>query len=370
MARAAYFDSVTSELAFKARFQSETGESFSRLSHLLACRVIRREARPYVLPILSNSVMDSDVRSSLPAEIHAFLRGPDEGLMSQSEHYMVRRSNTCMSLGQVWLVMAMFKGDQCRRAISGADVQEENEEQEYEEEGRESEPDDDDPDAMNPKRRRLNTINKNFVDSGKMQVGSSSPIEESSQEASLSSGGYVDLDSHISDLILENDTLRLVTCVIRHILYFTPAQDPASPLVVEFQDARIRVAGSIEERKKIVAIDNGGLCLRQEDQDKGFILMENHVAILEPGEALAANLSPQVKNPSPSMILIHAIQYYVCFLQFNISDDYVEDLQRLTPSQFLYVSSTPWFGLWHRSGREGVLLNICGLTRWAKFNYN
>lgn len=50
---APYFSTVVSESAFRARFQAEQGENFSEIdnvaasywerSHLLACRVVRRE---------------------------------------------------------------------------------------------------------------------------------------------------------------------------------------------------------------------------------------------------------------------------------------------------------------------------------------
>ncbi|RDW64545.1 uncharacterized protein DSM5745_09956 [Aspergillus mulundensis] len=164
-------------------------------------------------------------------------------------------SDCGMSLGQVWAAMAMFKGHRRRRAI--LDGEEESEM-------------DDDTDAVQPKRRKYTAFNESFVDSSTMQVGSSSPPYGSSRESSLSSVGYVDLNSHISELIPEDDTLRLATCAIRHILYFSSAQAPESSVVVELRDARTRIAATTGDEKQIVAVDDGGLCLRQRKRDMGF----------------------------------------------------------------------------------------------------
>ena len=70
-------------------------------------------------------------------------------------------------------------------------------------------------------------------------------------------------------------------------------------------------------------------------------------------------------NPLGCVIVINATQHYICFLQFDLSDDYIEDFESPAPTHFLYVSSTPWFDLSQRSGRENVLANLCGIMRRA-----
>jgi len=82
---APYFNTVVSESAFRTRFQAENGKSFLDLQHvassdwgrphLLACRVLRREPKRNLLPILSQHT-PVDLRSVLD-EIRAFLQGPD-----------------------------------------------------------------------------------------------------------------------------------------------------------------------------------------------------------------------------------------------------------------------------------------------------
>jgi hypothetical protein len=55
----------------------------------------------------------------------------------------------------------------------------------------------------------------------------------------------------------------------------------------------------------------------------------------------------------------------MCFFEMDISDDYILDFESRTPSHMLNVSSTPWFDLNQKSGRENVLMNIVGIMRRA-----
>ncbi|KAJ5922493.1 hypothetical protein N7516_010196 [Penicillium verrucosum] len=277
-----YFSSVISESAFRARFQAENGKNFSQLKvvaasywgrpHLLACRVVRRDPQRNLLPILSQYVTTSDIHSS-SNEISAFLQGPDLTFMAQSEHYLVRRSNCGISLAQIWAAMAMFKGNQDRRTRDIPTMQEQNESK-----------NDNDDEARQPKRLRRHTFQPDFADSSEIQVGSSSPPQDGSYNGSQGSSlGYVDPDTHYLGTTPEDDTLRLASCVIRHILYFASPQNSASnPIVVEFRDAKTRLAATttIGDRQ-IVTIDDGGLCLRRQNENGNFILANNHVAVLE-----------------------------------------------------------------------------------------
>lgn len=287
MAPTPYFSSVISESAFRARSQAEQGEKFSELksvgasywgrSHLFACRVVRREPQRNVLPILSQYSTPSDMQS-LSDEIKAFLQGPDLTLMAQSEHHLVRGSNCGISLAQVWAAMAMFKGNQDRRMRDVSDMPE----QDSLEYG--SDDDGDDSEARQLKRPRRHTNQPNFVDSSGIQIGSSSPPRDNSYNGSQGSSlGYVDRDTHFLGVTPEDDTVRLASCVIRHILYFAPPQDlPSRPIVVEFRDAKTRLAAATSiGGRQMVAIDDGGLCLRRRTPDRGFILAKNHVAVLE-----------------------------------------------------------------------------------------
>ena len=279
-----YFDSIISESAFKTRFQVENAKCFSQLenvaascwgrSHLFACRVVRREKQRSFLPSLSHFIAPSDIQSPSD-EIKAFLRGPDWTLMAKSEHHIVRSSNCGLSVAQIWAAMATYRGNRDRRTREVFPIQEQIEtlpENENVVETRE------------PKRVRRHTFQPDFIDSSGIQVGSSSPPHHDSHHDSQGSSlGYVDRDMHFLGRTPEDDTLRLASCVIRHILYFAPPQESAlQPVAVDFRDAKIRLAATtLVEERQIVAIDDGGLCLRRQTPRGDFILAKNHVAILE-----------------------------------------------------------------------------------------
>ncbi|KAJ5105281.1 hypothetical protein NUU61_002628 [Penicillium alfredii] len=268
-----YFNSIINESTFQAYFQHDNGKLFSDLElvaasewgrdHLFACRVIRRQTQRPILPILSDYTQPSDLKSS--AEIINFVNGPPGPMyMAQSEHRLVRSSGHGMSLGQIWAALAMFKGGQERR---GKELKAGSDDEVDEREER-------------AKRPRRSTLQESFMDSRTIQVGSSSPQDTSSP--GISSIGYVDPESHRLLASPEDETLRLASCVIRHILYFGAPQDSVDlPTVVEFRDAKVRLAGYTPIlNRKLVAIDDGGLCLRKQSNGR-FALFKNHLAILE-----------------------------------------------------------------------------------------
>ncbi|KKK13636.1 hypothetical protein P175DRAFT_0556954 [Aspergillus ochraceoroseus IBT 24754] len=363
MTNSAYFNTVTSESAFRTRFNAEGGRLFSDIhhvaasewgrDHLFACRVIRRETQHNILPFLSEYKSPPDVEFS--SEIHAFLRGPDSTYLSQSEHGLVRDSGYGISLAQIWAAMAMIKAqkDLRRKVLVDGSMDE-----------------------------------KDYVDSSILQVGSSSPQADSSYEAS--SIGYIDMETHMLMVSPEDETLRLASCVIRHNLCFAPPQDSCDlQSVVEFRDAKSRLAVSTPIlRRKIVATDDGGLCRRLESGDvftvgrervaiveakKQFQCLENGRPIISDNcfaqmtcEALVARLAdPFTELGHGSVILIHVTQHYMCFLHFQINDEYLRDFESAAPSNFIYVTSTPWFDLTSRNGRDQVVQNLSCIMRWA-----
>ena len=164
----------------------------------------------------------SDLGSSI--EIKKFLDGPDNGDMSECEHGLVHKYGA--TLGQIWSALATFKGPPGRRRDE-EDSLDEGDESHHEDSG--------------PRRARMIVTHSNYADSSTMQVGSSSPIDQDSQSQGTSSVGYVGPESHVA---CEDDTVRLISCVIRHILYFgpPPLQDLGSTRsVVEFRDAQTRL---------------------------------------------------------------------------------------------------------------------------------
>jgi hypothetical protein len=68
-------------------------------------------------------------------------------------------------------------------------------------------------------------------------------------------------------------------------------------------------------------------------------------------------------------IIINATSHYVCFLEFHVTDTYLEDLNLgQIPSEPLKVTATHWFDLSDIKGRRGVLDNIRGLVGMAVDN--
>jgi hypothetical protein len=275
MSTSPYFKIITSESYFKDRYIAEQAKSFSELrsaaasewgrEYLFACRVIRRESQRNILPVLSRFILPSGTQFS--NEITNFLEGPSQAHLGLSEHRLVR--NYGPSLGQVWAAMAMFTGPPDRRkadTVSSGDS--------------DSDSESDSDDGGRTKRVRRNTLQEDYVDSSMLQVGSSSPLAEGSQ--GTSSLGYVDSESHCLVAHPEDETLRLISCVIRHILYFAPPQDSSQAhAVVEFRDAKTRLAVSTPILgRMVVATDDGGLCLRQQSGG-AFKTLRNRVAILE-----------------------------------------------------------------------------------------
>ncbi|KAJ3545536.1 hypothetical protein NM208_g2462 [Fusarium decemcellulare] len=191
--------------------------------------------------------------------------------LGQSEHFLVNSYGH--SLGQAWAALAAFKGPLNRRGIiSGA--QGDDEADLDNETGSES-----DPEGLSRVKRVRRSTPEGFVNSSLMQVGSSSPTDGHSHGTLDSSVGYVDGGDDAS-MPLEEETVRLVSCVFRHLLYFTQSSDSPS-IVVEFRDPRMRHAALTPIlQRKVVAVDDGGLCLRQQ-AGGSFILAKNQVLALE-----------------------------------------------------------------------------------------
>lgn len=220
------------------------------------------------------------------------------------------------------------------------------------------------------------------VPSGTIQVASSSPRAPSSSDAS--SAGYIEKEEHQLRGTVEDETVRLASCVIRHILYFGAPQDqPNMSSVVEFRDIKLRTRTVLRGISSITAIDDGGLCSRDENNAKEFILQNDHVAILEAkrkfqcfeegkpiiSDACLAQMTCEallarfVDVQRETVIVIHATQHYLRFLQFEISDEYVKDFGLDSLDSFIPVVATPWYDLSNESNRKEVVLNLCAIMR-------
>ncbi|KAG5788158.1 hypothetical protein H9Q69_012774 [Fusarium xylarioides] len=381
-----YFDAITSEHAYNSYIQSDSSNNLSlslsclqtRASNwgreqLFICRVIISPTQRALLPAYKNEhiAIDHNISDEAKRQIDNFLHGPDPELVGQSEHYLAHKYG--VALGQVWAALAAVK--KRRLSLTNADVSQ----------GAVPTSNKGTPES---KRVRRNTNYKEFVHSGTCQISSSSPTSKLPGSTPDSSVGYVD-QVPTEDLPLEDNTVRLISCVMRHILYYT--QLPGLTPVVEFRDIRQRLGLEIPDLGgHIVAVDDGGLCLRIEEEKDRFVVVRNMVALLEakrslkvvegkPGisdeclaqmtcEAILARATdPLDEFQDESVTIINATQNYICFLQFDVENEYIDELRfGVTPSQPLMVTATQWFDLSTKTGRECVLKNICGLMALAK----
>ncbi|KAM3549658.1 hypothetical protein MY1884_008640 [Beauveria asiatica] len=366
-----YLHLIKSQADFKKNFVDEKAPLFAKLKNepaskwgrqeLFACRVLPKQGN-HNLPCLKPFITEKFTT----AQMTAFVDGPEDPAdLGGSELALVRKYGH--SLGQLWAALAAFTGPPERREpFSPPD--------EGPGGGDDGNNDDDGnnnggggDDARWPKRARRSTRQQGFVDSSTLKFESNSPI--ASSQGSQGSLGYVDAESHALAAGPEDDTLRLITCALRHVLYFAPPNNEpnAAAAVVEVRDAKIRLENNIGLRS-LVAVDDGGLCLREPQifehrrsdgslcQRTVYTTANNHVLMLETkrmlqclpqgvpiiSDACLAQMTCQAlscrmdNSGRDSVIILHAAQNYVCFVQFDMSTNYLLGLSSETPTEFLH----------------------------------
>ena len=131
-----------------------------------------------------------------------------------------------------------------------------------------------------PARKIQPNQDPSFVRSGEIQFASSSPQADSSHGASSTS--HIDNVEHQLRVTVEEDTLRLISYVIRHVLYFGSPQDQDRiAAVIDFRDIKLRAIKHLPSVGLIKATDNRGLYLRIRNAKGAFRLRNDRVAILE-----------------------------------------------------------------------------------------
>ncbi|PYH63720.1 uncharacterized protein BO88DRAFT_305017, partial [Aspergillus vadensis CBS 113365] len=334
---------------------------------LFACRVICQKRHPSILPLLKGHTDPSDALT--PGEIVKFIEGPRSTYISQSERGLVRDPVYGISLGQTWAALAAFLGPNKNQTSGKRGYLEEEE--------------DDEVDRMTLRPRHKKLRKEDSDEPGTISFDSNSNQSESSHGDSWL--GYIELNDQGPP---EDGTLQLLSSVLRHILYYGIPQDgETSKCVVEYRYMRASLSAFTEKgRRKISAVDDGGLCLRRRVKD-AFVVTKDRVAIIEAKrdfqsiqdgrpvisekrlaqmtrEALVARMSDPNANNYYSVIPIHAVQRYMCFLQFIFTPGYVEDFDSEAPSCFIHVTPTQWFDMNSKSHRKLIVHNVCGIMRW------
>ncbi|KAF5669885.1 hypothetical protein FDENT_11398 [Fusarium denticulatum] len=357
------FETITSQHAYESHIQSNplvNPFSFSDLQtrasswgrrQLLTCHVIVSSTRGTLLPAYETKQITHFPDKSR-IQIDNFIQGPGPDFIHQCEHSLVHEYG--VALGQVWAALGAVKRP--RASVTDAD------------DIKDAIPTSSSNQGTPPsKRLRRNTHHEGFVNSDSYQINSSSPSSKLPGGTPDSSVGYVDKVLQ-EDLPVEDNAVRLISCIKRHILYYI--QLPGSTTVVEVRDIRQRMDLEIPGLSAgVIAVDDGGLYLKAKDEEGHFVITRSMVALFEAKRSLnVVDGKPVISDeclaqmtceailaratdlfdefPSTSVTIINATQKYVCFLQYDVEDSYIEDLKLgVAPSQPLIVTATQWFDL-------------------------
>ncbi|KAJ3561087.1 hypothetical protein NPX13_g9080 [Xylaria arbuscula] len=229
-----------------------------------------------------------------------------------------------------------------------------------------------------------------IVDSTPMQVGSSNPAQESSQ-ISFHNDAFV-AENH-NPMARDEATGELLTSFVRLILHSIPHEDWALNNRLECR-AALATEATMTGGHVIQAEDDGGLLLRRRIASVGDDGRPTYYAPSQPADcyhaifkktgfqtndgrptfpnncfgqmtaaALAGRLIRSSINSESHVLIIAVARQFVCFLDFDITDDYLEDIQSETPDLTLPVSYTDWLDLNDPKDRRDAIENIARLAQ-------
>ncbi|KIL83924.1 hypothetical protein FAVG1_12829 [Fusarium avenaceum] len=347
-----YFDSVITNSIWRCKNPNDElskivlgSSSDWGTEHLYACHVVVSKKKRKYLPALqelSQNAEGNRGQSSDLDNIHDFIDGlsVEDGQLRQ--HELIHKVG--VSLGLIWSALQDVK------VTHDSDCEDIRD---------------------RPSRQSTATHHGPYVNSGTaIDPPSGTPPSSSPSQCFTSS------PPAMAKTPVEDNSVHLASCVIRHILWYAQGQD--ADVVVEYRN-RKRITFNIH-RQSVTAIDDGGLCLRERDGTRS----QESIAILEakrrhepfnskpcvPDQVLAqmaceAIAARKDQDDSESIFIIHAAQNYMCFLQFDISDKQLQQIKEgKTPTDALKVHATIWFDLTNRSDRKYVVRNILGLVKF------
>lgn len=103
--------------------------------------------------------------------------------------------------------------------------------------------------------------------------------------------------------------------------------------------------------------------------EDGKALLEDKYLAQMTGEALASRLyNYKFRNyRNENVFLINATEHYMCFLHFKISDEYLDQVKGCfrgngVLTSFIEVTSTSWFNLCEKGGRDCIVQNLHGIV--------
>jgi hypothetical protein len=376
-----YFERVINETTYnqKARGAEPLGELNNVSSSawdnrlLVACHVIIGSRNRNYLPRLEavvgrpeDDLEDGNMRS----QITKFIDGLDQQRKGQLENQLVHDPEVGTSLAQIW--DSLYNVDSSE---SGQTALQETSTESSEKRSIQDTSTEDQDASRYPKRSRTTVDNPGFVDPGDFL--SSPPRSSQDLPTSSPTEGYVESMSR-KGLILEDYTVRLVFCVLRHVLYHCQKPDSSYVEVRERQRASSNIDG-----REVTAIDDGGLCLTSTGRNrtlKSIILIEakRQLEVSQDRvitsdtvlgqmlcEAIAARASGQ--EECDDVFIINATSHYMCFFHFEISDIQLQVITRgERPVKPIKVNATRWLNVKDAPQGRHIARNIRQLVGYLK----
>ncbi|KAH6949533.1 hypothetical protein DER45DRAFT_620104 [Fusarium avenaceum] len=370
-----YFERVVNESTYNQIARgSEPLEKLNNVSssawddrHLIACHVIVGSRNNKLLPRLKQIPRD-DLEDDMRKQIDKFVNGLDEKRQDQLENELVHDPEVGTSLAQIWDALYNLYATESGLPQTSTDSLEKRSCQDN------SGEDTDGP--RYPKRSRTAVSKPGYVDPGNVFT-SSPPRSSQFDPPSSQTEGYVESMSP-KGVVLEDYTVRLVFCILRHILYHCQKPDSSYVEVRERQRAVVSING-----REVIAIDDGGLCLTSPGRNKtrkSIVLIEakrrlevsqDRVVVSDSVlgqmlcEAIAARISGQ--EECDDVFIINSTSYYMCFFNFEISETQLQEITRgKKPVKPIKVNATRWLNVKDARQRQHIARNIERLSGYLK----
>ncbi|KAI1366036.1 hypothetical protein F5Y08DRAFT_338103 [Xylaria arbuscula] len=210
-----------------------------------------------------------------------------------------------------------------------------------------------------------------MVDSTPVQAGSSSPAQESSQ-ISFHNDAFV-AENH-NPVARDEATGELLPSFVRLILHSIPHEDWALNNRLECRgalatEATMTASVGDDGRPTYYAPSRPADCYHAIFKKTGFQTHDGRPTFPDNcfGQMTAAALAGRLKrssiNSESHVLIIAVARQFVCFLDFDITDDYLEDIQSETPDLTLPVSYTDWLDLNDPKDRRDAIENIARLAQ-------
>lgn len=210
-------------------------------------------------------------------------------------------------------------------------------------------------------------------------AGQSSPLSHI-PSSSAGSVGYVERRAP-ECLVSEDHTVSLGLSVIRHVLWYVQSSEQPTSVQIRQPQRQDFMYGM----RKVVAIDDGGLCLRDADGSrtmKSVVLVEAKKQLDMSGdyptvsdqllgqltcEAIAARMAGKEEDPKGNVFVIHLAQHYMRFFHFKISDRQLDQISGgKTPETPIWINTTRLLDIKVSDDRKYIVRNLYSLVEYMK----